>query len=166
MSRARSLLESISRARDYTNFLVADTPLADWFRMPHEGVSHIAWQVGHLAFAQYSLALRRIRGKRTDDAQLFPAAFVEKFGRASTPVSDVNAYPALEEIRRVCDRMHRQVLEEISALPDDVFDEPTLDPHPRFSTKGGSLTWCAEHEMVHAGQIGLLRRLLGQPPLW
>ena len=69
------------------------------------------------------------------------------------------------EIRRVFDAIHRQVLEEISVLDDAVFNEAT-DSHSRFSTKGGSLTWCAEHEMMHAGQIGLLRRLLGQPPLW
>jgi hypothetical protein len=159
-------LQSITRARDYTNFLLADTSAADWFQMPHEGVSHIAWQVGHLAFAQYGLALKRIRGKRTDDAQLLPAEFVENFGRGSAPVSDVKTYPAVEEIRHVFDRMHRQVLEEIAALPDEVLDEPILDPHPRFSTKAGSLIWCAEHELVHAGQIGLLRRLLGQQPLW
>jgi uncharacterized damage-inducible protein DinB len=33
-------------------------------------------------------------------------------------------------------------------------------------TKRASLLWCAQHELVHAGQIGLLRRLLGYPPLW
>jgi len=93
------------------------------------------------------------------------AAFLQKFGRASTPVGDPKAYPSGEEIRGVFDAIHRQVLEEISVLDDAVFDERT-DSHSRFSTKGGSLTWCAEHEMMHAGQIGLLRRLLGQPPLW
>ena len=33
-------------------------------------------------------------------------------------------------------------------------------------TKLDSLFWCAHHEMLHAGQIGLVRRLLGQAPLW
>lgn len=59
MARAPSLLESIGRAREYTNYLLSGTDPDDWFRMPHEGVSHIAWQVGHLAFAEYSLALKR-----------------------------------------------------------------------------------------------------------
>ena len=166
MARARSLLESIGRAREYTNQLLSGTSPDDWFRMPHEGVSHIAWQVGHLAFAEYSLALKRIRGKRAEDAQLLPAAFVEKFGRGSSPDPDPGAYPSTEEIRRVFETLHRQVLHEVSALEDTVFDEPVTDPHPHFSTKGGALVWCAEHEMMHAGQIGLLRRLLGKPPIW
>ncbi len=166
MGRAHNLLESIRRARTYTNRLVDSVPTSDWFRMPHEGVSHIAWQVGHLAFAQYSLGLRRMRGVLAADAQLFPAEFSPKFGRASTPEPDPQVYPSAAEIRRVFDAVHRQVVDEVSLLDDAVFDAVLTDPHPHFATKGGALVWCAEHEMTHAGQIGLLRRLLGQPPLW
>ena len=37
----------------------------------------------------------------------------------------------------------------------------------RFTTtKLRALLWCARHEMLHAGQIGLLRRHLGYPPMW
>ncbi len=166
MSRARSLLESIVRAREYTHQLLAGTSPADWFWMPREGVSHIAWQDGHLAFAQYRLALERVRGERPDDQRLLPNTFREKFGRGSVPVGDANAYPSAEEIRHVFDAVHRQVLEEIPAIKDSLLDQPTTTPHSRFTTKGGALVWCAEHEMIHAGQIGLLRRLRGQQPLW
>ena len=30
----------------------------------------------------------------------------------------------------------------------------------------GALIWLAQHEFSHAGQIGLLRRLLGNDALW
>jgi hypothetical protein len=33
-------------------------------------------------------------------------------------------------------------------------------------TKLECLHWCSHHEAVHAGQIGLIRRLLGYPPIW
>jgi hypothetical protein len=101
MARAPSLLESIIRARKSTHYLLDGTSPADWFWMPREGVSHIAWQVGHLAFAQYGLALERVRGSRPDDEGLLPTAFREKFGRGSTPVGDAAAYPTVAEIRRV-----------------------------------------------------------------
>ena len=58
--------------------------------------------------------------------------------------------------------MHVRVLEEIGVLPESVLDEPSLQPHPVFDTKGGALEWSARHEMLHAGQIGLLRRLFGE----
>jgi uncharacterized damage-inducible protein DinB len=66
----------------------------------------------------------------------------------------------------VFDRVHRQVLRELPGLPEADLDSPPFRPHPLARTKRECLFWCAQHEMVHAGQIGLLRRLLGHPPLW
>jgi uncharacterized damage-inducible protein DinB len=164
MTEAERAVESIRRAREYTNHLLSHIAPEDWFRMPHEGVSHVAWQVGHLAFAQYRLSLERIRGRKPGDEQLFPADYHQLFGRNSIPVGDPTAYPTQAEIRQVFNAVHRRALEETSTLSDAVLAEPS-PAHTRFTTKGGSLTWCAEHEMLHAGQIGLLRRLLGQAPL-
>ena len=39
-------------------------------------------------------------------------------------------------------------------------------PHSLFETKMGALYWSARHEMLHAGQIGLLKRLVGIPAAW
>src|SRR5262249_24363164 len=53
-------------ARAYTLRLLDQTPAGDWFRLPPGGVTHVAWQVGHLAVAQYFLALERVRGARPE----------------------------------------------------------------------------------------------------
>jgi uncharacterized damage-inducible protein DinB len=66
----------------------------------------------------------------------------------------------------VFDRVHEQVLRELRGLEEGELDQPPLKPHSLAKTKQWSLLWCAHHEMVHAGQIGLLRRQLGYPPLW
>jgi hypothetical protein len=42
---------------------------------------------------------------------------------------------------------------------------PLEQPRPLFKTKLGAIEWCAQHEFVHAGQIALLRRLMGKAPL-
>jgi len=136
MRRAEQLAESIGRARDYTNHLLTATPTSDWFRMPQEAVSHIAWQVGHLAFAQYRLALERVRGERPGDEALISPAFIEKFGRTSAPVGDPQTYPPAEEIRRVFDGIHRQALDEIAALDDSVLDQPVSMPHLALHHEG------------------------------
>jgi hypothetical protein len=62
MSRLQLAIEQIAFARNYTIRLLDQTEAADWFRQPPGGITHIAWQVGHLAIAQYRLALERIRG--------------------------------------------------------------------------------------------------------
>jgi len=38
-------------------------------------------------------------------------------------------------------------------------------PYAVHANKLGGLIFCSHHEMLHAGQIGLLRRLLGKQPL-
>ena len=64
------------------------------------------------------------------------------------------------------DRVHGQALRELPGLDEGDLDRPVLRPHPLVQTKLWALLWCAQHEAVHAGQIGLLRRQLGYPPLW
>jgi uncharacterized damage-inducible protein DinB len=65
----------------------------------------------------------------------------------------------------VFDRVHEQVLREVRGLDEGELDQPVPHPHPFAPTKLRALLWCAHHEMLHAGQIGLLRRQLGHPPL-
>lgn len=165
MTRLERALEQIRLARKYTCWLVDAVDPADWFRIPPAGVSHVGWQVGHLTMGQYVLCLERIRGGRAEDENLISKDFRARFGRGSVPQSDPAKYPSPEEIRAVFDRMHEQVLKELPHLSDQELDEPPLAPHPQFTTKHGALTWAARHEMLHAGQIGLLRRQLGATPL-
>jgi DinB superfamily len=159
-------IDQIVFARDYTVRLLDQTPTAEWFRQPSEGVTHIAWQVGHLAMAEYRLALERIRGPRPQDADLISDDFLCLFGRDSVPDADAAKYPKATDIRAVFDRVHQQTLRELATLDESELDKPVVKLHGLAKTKFRALMWCAQHEGVHAGQIGLLRRLLGHPPMW
>src|SRR3954454_8841755 len=108
MSRLQLAIEQIVFARNYTIGLLDQTPTTEWYRQPPGGVSHIAWQVGHIAFSEYRLALWRIRGGRPDDAALFSAEFRRLFGADSVP-QPASAYPP-DELRAALDRVHQQVL--------------------------------------------------------
>lgn len=166
MSRLQMAIDQIVFARNYTVWLLDSVGEKDWFRRPAEGVTHVAWQVGHLAMAQYRMGMDRIRGPRPEDAALISEDFLRHFGRDSTPDPDPSKYPSPGEIRAVFDRVHRQLLRELPGLPESELDAPLVKTHSKVNTKLGALLWCGQHEMVHAGQIGLLRRLLGYPPLW
>lgn len=161
-TQADFLLRQIVSSRGYTEKLLDHVEPDHWFAQPAGSITHIAWQVGHLATTQYSLALRRIRGERDEDEQLISTAFRTLFGKGSTPSFDPQSYPAPAEIRQVFERVHKQVIRENRKLPAEVLDEPSVPEHPMFQTRGGALRWCAQHEMLHAGQIGLIRRMLGE----
>jgi hypothetical protein len=164
MSRLRLAIEQIGFARNYTIGLLDQTPMTEWFRLPPGGVSHVAWQAGHIAFSEYILALWRIRGEQPKDNALFSPEFKRLFGADSVPQAEP-AYPP-NEIRAALDRVHEQVLRELPDLGEAELAQPLPDPHPYATTTLRALLWCAHHEMLHAGQIGLLRRHLGYPPMW
>ena len=158
-------INQIAFAREYTKQLLEGIGDDDWFRMPTDGVTHLAWQVGHLAMAQYALTMIRIRGKEPSDAAFITNDFLRAFKKGSSPVGDATVYPPIDEIRGVFDRVHEQALTELADYHDDQLNEELPEPHAVFNTKLGSVFFCSAHEMLHAGQIGLLRRLLGKEPL-
>jgi hypothetical protein len=157
-------IEQIKFSRFYTQRFLDTIDPADWFRTPG-AVTHVAWQTGHIAFAEYRLALFRIRGQKPGDADLISEGFLQLFNSRNPP-HEAAHYPTVAEIRATLDRVHARVLEEVPAYGAALLAEPTNPEHPIAKTKMASLFWCAQHELVHAGQIALLRRELGLAPIW
>lgn len=162
VTRLEIACQQIEFSRTYTLSLLADIDDQDWFRQPPSGVTHVAWQVGHLAMAQYGLCLFRMRGRHRDDTQLMSGQFRKKFSKGTTPDPNLAHNPSPDEIRDVLERVHRQVMTELPHYTEQQLDEPVEEPYALFATKLGGLFFCTAHEMMHAGQIGLLRRLLGK----
>ncbi|MFO0841275.1 MAG: DinB family protein [Gemmataceae bacterium] len=161
----RDLLDQIRFTHGYTLRLLEATPRDDWGRVPPAGVSHVAWQVGHLAMAGYRLALERVRGHLPGDDLLIGEEFLNRFGRDSVPDPAPVPEPA-DELLLTYQSVHLRIQQEIAALAPEELNQPLLRPHAICKTKGDCLAWCAQHEMLHAGQVGLLRRQLGHRPLW
>lgn len=112
MDRISSLVNDVETARRYTNTILNAVDPADWFRQPTEGLTHVAWQVGHLAVAQYRLALFLIRGHRPEDERLISEEFMKHFQPGSVPDPVPHHNPPVEEIRDVFDRVHAQTITE------------------------------------------------------
>ena len=96
MSQGSTAWQEIDAARRYSLSLLDDFSEKDWFRQPAEGVTHVAWQVGHLAAAQYLLGLTRLRGELASDKEVVPPEFLTLFIRGSVPDPDPAKNPALK----------------------------------------------------------------------
>lgn len=166
MSRLREALDQIDFARKYTLTRIETVPLSEWFIIPPGGVSHIAWQVGHIAMAEYRICLERLRPRTAADEYMISDDFLKMFSRESTPTIDPAASPSAAEIRSVYHRVHARIVEELQTYPDPELDLTPLKPHPLFNTRYAGLRYAPLHEMIHCGQIALIRRMLGQKPLW
>lgn len=164
-ARLEAAIDRLRRARGFTRQFLPDLTSTEWFWSPPQFTTHVAWQVGHLAVAQYNLCLRRVRGRTADDQTLISDAFIDAFKLGSQPVVGANQNRPLEEIQRVFDAVHHQALQELPLVDNAELDNPVDPPHPLFKTKLGAIEWSAQHELVHAGQIAMLRRLMGKAPL-
>ena len=106
-----------------------------------------------------------MRGKEPEDEQIIPASFFRRFQKGTVPDPNADQYPAPDEIRQVLQRVHQQSLAELAGYTDQQLNVKLPEPHAVFDTKLGSVYFCSAHELIHAGQIGLVRRLLGKTPL-
>ena len=152
-------------AREYTMTLLDGLSEDEWFWTPTPQVSHIAWQVGHLVFAQYGLMLFRQRGRKSEDLELMSGKFRKTFGKGTTPKPDRTAYPGRDEIMDTLNRIHVQSITELATFDDSELDQEIDMPYSTFATRFGALIFSGDHEMLHAGQIGMLRRLMGKDPI-
>lgn len=163
--RLQAAAGSIAFARGYTTPFLDGLSDDEWFRMP-AGVTHVAWQVGHLAIAQYFLVLVRVFGHPPEGDALCPGDFIKVFERGSFVDPDPANHPSVAGIRSTFDRVHEAVTAAVPTLPEADLDAATTRPHKFVKTKLEALNWCAHHEGIHAGQIALIRRFLGYPPIW
>jgi hypothetical protein len=163
--RLQLAVAHIESCRNYTNQLISDLSEDEWFWMPQPAISHIAWQIGHLAVAEYGLTLFRQRGRAEIDSELMTGAFRKAFMKGTQATSRREDYPSPAEIQAVRDRVHSQFLAEVDQFDGEPLDQPSDPPHSGSANRYGSLLFAGDHEMLHAGQIGLLRRLMGKAPV-
>jgi len=127
--------------------------------------THIAWQAGHLAMAQYGLCLFRQRGRESADTELMSSKFRKLFMKGTTASLDIESHPTPEEIIQVLDKVFDRSLSEMAGFSQESLDEEIGPPTAAYATKFGCLLMAVNHEMLHAGQIGLSRRLMGLDPV-
>ena len=110
--------------------------------------AHTIWElVLHIA-AWDGAVLRRLGGGAVElsDAENFPPV---------TDASDTAWRKALAEVRRV----HEKLVEAVAALPDSRLDEIVPGKQGAHYTFYYMLHGVVQHELYHAGQIALLKKM-------
>jgi hypothetical protein len=160
-----AVLGQVDFARRYTLGLLENVPEELWPVVPVGGSSHIAWQVGHLAVSQYGLMLFRQRGRAEGDLELMPGWLRKRFGRGSVPPTAPSDIPSKAELLDCLDKIHTASMAALPTFTAEQLMEPTEMPYAVHPIKLGALLFCPLHESIHAGQIGVLRRMLGLAPV-
>ena len=150
-------------ARDYVRQLLEATPQELWFEIPEGLPTNVAWQIGHLTVSQYGLLMFRVRGRKPEDLELIPGRFRKAYSRESVPSSDQQAQMPADELMERLHAVYSTAMAELQQVEPQVLLEPVDMPYAAYPIKLGAIMFCPMHELLHAGQIGLLRRRLGLP---
>ncbi|HUU46818.1 MAG TPA: DinB family protein [Acidobacteriota bacterium] len=122
-----------------------------------DNLLHIRWNVGHIVYNAF-LVLRTLG----IDAPL-PGGWHELFRRGCDFSEDADAYPSMAELREKLCAYYDQINARLAVLTDTDLDgiqdsEPVFEDTSALNT---SLFFCT-HEFYHAGQIAVMRRILGR----
>ncbi len=119
--------------------------LAAWRPGPQR---HNIWElIVHAAYWKY-VAWRRLTGAKRGSFPLAGSNFIAR------PVAETKT--ALQNDLDLLDQMHRTLRDAAAAVPDADLDRGSAQ---RGVTKRALLTGAAAHDLYHAGQIQLLKRM-------
>lgn len=157
------LADQLRRTREWTLMLLAGFEGEEWTFQLKPGAQHALWICGHLASAQDTLVFQRCLGKPV----LAPDFRVHFPTGGPVKSAAEHAWPTVDEVRERMADMQRRTEAAVAAMSDALLAEPAFGkdgaPHPHYDTKLGAVSHAARHEAFHAGQIAMIRRMLGKP---
>ena len=151
-----ALRDSMLMLKRFTEDLKPD----EYLHRPTGKANCAAWLIEHLALSDRSV-LERLGAK---DLPPLPEGFQKRFSRdAGCP--EAAEFGDVAQLMPVFEQHRNALIAAVQRAPLELLDKPTEKPHPMFSTLGELVNFMALHACVHAGQITIIRRSLGRPPL-
>ena len=120
-----------------------------------------AWLIGHLTLTDRSI-LKRLGV--TDLPPLPDEGYEKRFSR-DEGCPQAEAFGDVSTLLATFDAHRDRLVAHASSLTPEQLDQPLDKPHLRFKTVGELLSFISLHTCIHAGQITMIRRSLGRPPV-
>lgn len=159
MTDRETILAAFRFTLIYAEKLAADLADEELARLPHAGMNHAAWVLGHVALGSDLVAL--LLGQPT----LTDKVWMARFGPGSTPVSDRAEYPSKDELLATMRRTHARAIELLAQATAEQLDSPNPTQFfpTEFPTVGALITHLmTTHAALHLGQLSAWRRALGK----
>jgi uncharacterized damage-inducible protein DinB len=133
----------------------------EYLHRPCAGGNTTAWVLGHLILTERN-ALKRM--EVADLPTLPDDGFEKRFSR-EPEAPKANEFGDVTLLLPLFNEHRRRLIDAVRAAPAELLDKPLDKPHPLFSTVGEYVNFMALHGAMHAGQITIVRRSLGRPPI-
>jgi hypothetical protein len=159
MTDRETILAAFRFTLEYAEKLAADLSDEELTKLPHPGMNHAAWILGHVAIGSDFVAILLGQPTTTDKT------WMAKFGPGSTPVSDRAEYPSKKELLATMRSTHARAIDLLSQATADHLNAPNETPFfpTEFPTIGALIAHLmTTHAALHLGQLSAWRRVLGK----
>jgi uncharacterized damage-inducible protein DinB len=154
------LVHSLSSSQKLLNRYCEDLTPAEYLHRPCGGANCVAWLIGHLVISERS-ALGRVG---MTDVPPLPEGFEKRFARdAEAPKAE--AFGDVSILLPLFNQHRQLLIDTVKGMPVEKLEQPLEKPHPMFGNIWSVVNFMALHVSMHAGQITIIRRSLGRPPL-
>ncbi|MFQ5530279.1 MAG: DinB family protein [Gemmatimonadota bacterium] len=131
---------------------VADVSESAWLDRPGEANS-IAFLAMHLVGARHYI-VKFSGGNSTDPLEVYHGG--------ARSIADTHGFPSLGETLAAWDEVAPILWDTLAGVSGEFLDEDSGLPFPAPGpTRLDALTFLAQHEAYHLGQMGILRRISG-----
>jgi len=123
---------------------------------------HTAWQLGHLISSEHAMVSALPYGRLVD----LPAGFQDRHSKATSGLNESSAYLPKRDYLQIMQTQRKAARAILEAIPADELSEPGPSGIRDYApTVGSVFLVLGSHEMLHAGQVAVVRRFLGKPVL-
>lgn len=162
MNASEAINTALSSTQGILNWFLGDLSDADLLMRPTPESNHIAWQVGHLIFAEVHLLKDMLPGVQYPE---LPAGFAEQHNKEAAAKAE--GFLPKERYLELFNQTREATKAAVKNLTDADFDRPNTGTLASFApTLGALLLLQSNHTLMHGGQFSVVRRKLNKPVLF
>ena len=155
-------LDALRFAHAFTASIVKDWPADKWTAQPSGLANHAVWSLGHLAVSMPFFA--SVAGVTISP---LPESYGPLFSAGTKPTAAATDYPPAAEVVAAFTQATADFIAAIEKLTDADLAQPSPKADGFFAiTKLDAVARASWHEGWHTGQLVLVRKALGLPPLF
>lgn len=162
MNSREAIKGAMSGAHFVMNTYLSDLTDAELLMRPVPQANHIAWQLGHLIASEHKF----MEQVKPGISPKLPAEFAGRHGKDTAGVDDPKKFYTKKEYTDLYNAQRNASLHILETLSDTDLDKPGPESMRSYApTIGAVMILLGNHELMHAGQVAVLRRKLDKPVL-
>jgi hypothetical protein len=162
MNTQQAIVSNLNTARFIMTSYLSDLSDAELVVRPVPGAHHAAWQLGHLVLSECQM----IRSVCPDLTVEMPPDFIARHDKAKATANATDDFFPKDTYVSLMNRVRSVTLSAVERFSADDLSKPGPEAMRAYAPTVGSVFLAiANHEILHCGQLAVLRRSLGKPVL-